>query len=38
VWSKVLAGMTDYLQRHHIEKLSDLVGSFDPTPPKPVHA
>jgi dihydroorotate dehydrogenase (NAD+) catalytic subunit len=38
VWSKVLDGMTDYLTRHNIAKLSDLVGTFDPTPPKPVHA
>jgi dihydroorotate dehydrogenase (NAD+) catalytic subunit len=38
VWSKVLDGMKDYLTRHNIAKLSDLVGTFDPTPPKPVHA
>jgi dihydroorotate dehydrogenase (NAD+) catalytic subunit len=38
VWSKILAGMTDYLTRHNVDKLSDLVGAFDPTPPKPVHA
>jgi dihydroorotate dehydrogenase (NAD+) catalytic subunit len=38
VWSKVLDGMTDYLTRHKIAKLSDLVGAFDPTPPRPVHA
>jgi len=38
VWSKVLDGLTDYLQRHNIAKLADLIGTFDPTPPKPVHA
>jgi len=38
VWSKVLDGMTDYLTRHQIAKVSDLVGTFDTTPPKPVHA
>ena len=38
VWSKVLDGMTDYLTRHKIAKISDLIGTFDTTPPKPVHA
>jgi len=38
VWSKVLDGMKDYLTRHNIAKLSEIVGTFDPTPPKPVHA
>ena len=38
IWSKVLDGMTDYLTRHKIEKLSELIGAFDPTPTKTVHA
>jgi dihydroorotate dehydrogenase (NAD+) catalytic subunit len=38
VWSKVLAGLDDYLVRHRIDRLSDLIGAFDPTPPKAVHA
>ncbi|MCC7177218.1 MAG: dihydroorotate dehydrogenase [Acidobacteria bacterium] len=38
VWSKVLAGLEDYLERHRIDRLSDLIGAFDPTPPKAVHA
>jgi dihydroorotate dehydrogenase (NAD+) catalytic subunit len=38
VWSKILDGMTAYLTRHNIAKVSDLVGTFDTTPPKPVHA
>src|ERR687896_2462702 len=39
VWSKVLEGMKDYLTRHNIAKVSDLVGTFDPTPVKgePAH-
>ena len=31
VWSKVLDGLADYITRHHVAKLSDLVGAFDPT-------
>lgn len=38
VWSKVLAGLEDYLERHGIDRLSDLIGAFDPTPPTAVHA
>ena len=38
VWSKVLAGLDDYLERHRIDRISDLIGAFDPTPPKAVHA
>jgi len=38
VWSKVLDGLNEYLTRHRVEKLSDLIGAFDPTPPKAVHA
>lgn len=38
VWNKVLTGFEDYLDRHHIDRLSDLIGAFDPTPPKAVHA
>ena len=38
IWSKVLDGMTDYLTRHKIEKVSGLIGAFDPTPTKTVHA
>ena len=32
VWSKVLDGLKDYMTRHHIERISDLVGAFDATP------
>jgi dihydroorotate dehydrogenase (NAD+) catalytic subunit len=38
VWTKVLSGLEDYLDRHRIERLSDLIGAFDPTPPTAVHA
>ena len=38
VWSKVLDGLADYMTRHKVSKISNLIGSFDPTPPKPVHA
>jgi dihydroorotate dehydrogenase (NAD+) catalytic subunit len=37
VWGKVLDGIDDYMARHQIERLSDLIGAFDPTPPKVVH-
>jgi dihydroorotate dehydrogenase (NAD+) catalytic subunit len=26
---KLLAGITDYLERHHIARVSDLVGTLD---------
>ena len=38
VWSKVQAGIEDYMTRKKIDRVSDLIGSFDPTPPKAVHA
>ena len=38
VWSKVLDGLNDYMTRHRLDRLGDLIGTFDPTPPKPVHA
>ena len=38
VWGKVLDGLKNYLARHHVARISDLIGSFDTTPPKPVHA
>jgi dihydroorotate dehydrogenase (NAD+) catalytic subunit len=38
VWTKVLAGLEEYMERHKVERLSDLIGAFDPTPPKAVHA
>jgi dihydroorotate dehydrogenase (NAD+) catalytic subunit len=32
VWSKVLDGLKDYMARHKVERLSDLIGVFDSTP------
>ncbi len=38
IWTKVLTGLDAYLERHHVDRASDLIGAFDPTPPKAVHA
>jgi dihydroorotate dehydrogenase (NAD+) catalytic subunit len=38
VWTKVLDGLTDYMTRHKIARISDLIGAFDPAPAKHVHA
>jgi dihydroorotate dehydrogenase (NAD+) catalytic subunit len=32
VWTKVLNGLTDYMTRHRVSRISDLIGAFDPTP------
>lgn len=37
VWGRMLAGIDDYMARHGFERLADLIGAFDPTPPKAVH-
>jgi dihydroorotate dehydrogenase (NAD+) catalytic subunit len=29
IWPKLLAGLTDYMQRHGIERIADLVGTVD---------
>ena len=29
IWSKLLAGIEQYMQRHQISRLSDLIGSID---------
>jgi hypothetical protein len=34
----VLDGLTNYMKRHNVARISDLIGAFDPTPPKAVHA
>ena len=31
IWTKLLDGMTDYLRRHEIARVADLVGSLDTT-------
>jgi dihydroorotate dehydrogenase (NAD+) catalytic subunit len=38
VWTKVLDGLKEYMTRHRVSRISDLIGAFDPTPPKAVHA
>jgi dihydroorotate dehydrogenase (NAD+) catalytic subunit len=29
IWPKLLAGLTDYMHRHNIERIADLVGTVD---------
>ena len=29
IWPKLLDGITDYMERHHIARIGDLVGSID---------
>ena len=29
IWPKLLAGVTDYMQRHDVGRVADLVGSLD---------
>jgi dihydroorotate dehydrogenase (NAD+) catalytic subunit len=36
IWSKLLDGLADYMGRHKIDRIADLVGCLDTS--KPVHA
>jgi dihydroorotate dehydrogenase (NAD+) catalytic subunit len=36
VWTKVLAGLQDYLHRHQVTRVSDLVGQIDTGKPTPI--
>ena len=38
IWTKVLDGLSDYLHRHGIQRVTDLVGAIDTSPRKEVHA
>jgi len=38
VWTKILDGLRDYLQRHQIPRVTDLIGQVDTTPRQAVHA
>jgi dihydroorotate dehydrogenase (NAD+) catalytic subunit len=38
IWGKVLAGLRDYLTRHQVARVADLIGAVDTTPRKEVHA
>jgi dihydroorotate dehydrogenase (NAD+) catalytic subunit len=29
IWSKLTTGITEYMQRHDVRRISDLVGSID---------
>jgi dihydroorotate dehydrogenase (NAD+) catalytic subunit len=29
IWSKLIDGMTDYMRRHRIERLADIIGTLD---------
>jgi dihydroorotate dehydrogenase (NAD+) catalytic subunit len=29
IWSKLLEGLTDYMRRHRIERLADIIGTVD---------
>ncbi len=37
VWGKVTSGLEDYMTRHKVARLRDLIGTFDPTPPRAGH-
>ncbi len=32
VWGKILAGISDYMTRHGIARIADLVGTMDTSP------
>ncbi len=38
IWSKLLDGLHDYMQRHGILRLADIVGALDTTSPARAHA
>ncbi len=38
VWTKILDGLEDYMHRHRISRISELVGAIDTTPRNEVHA
>jgi dihydroorotate dehydrogenase (NAD+) catalytic subunit len=38
IWGKLLAGLTDYMQRHRIARIADLVGAVDVASPAKAHA
>ena len=38
IWSKLLDGITDYMRRHSITRLADIVGALDTTSPAKAHA
>ncbi len=38
VWDKVIEGLDDYMIRHDVARVADLVGNVDTTPRREVHA
>lgn len=38
VWTKILDGLEDYMHRHQISQITELVGAIDTTPRNEVHA
>ena len=38
VWTKILDGLTDYMQRHRVARVTDLVGNVDTSLRQAVHA
>jgi dihydroorotate dehydrogenase (NAD+) catalytic subunit len=38
VWNKVLDGLQDYMSRHEVQRVSELIGRIDTSPRTEVHA
>ena len=38
IWTKVLDGLKDYLRRHDVARVTDLIGQIDTSPRAEVHA
>ena len=38
VWTKILDGLEDYMRRHQVARITELVGAMDTSPRKEVHA
>lgn len=38
VWTSLADGITDYMRRHEVARLSDLIGAIDLSKPSEVHA
>ncbi len=38
IWNKVLDGLKDYMRRHDVARVTDLIGQIDTSPRTEVHA
>lgn len=38
IWTSLADGIEDYMRRHNVERLADLVGAMDTSKPAAVHA